>query len=348
MEVKVLQAIQRHTPITYEYVGQVQAQKEVQIKAKVSGNVVAKMVEGGASVQAGQPLFQIDRRQYEAALLNAKAQLAQAEAALSNSRLDVERYKKLAAQGGISQQTLDTAMSAERQNAAVVEACRARVQQAEADLEDTLMVAPFSGRIEINELSFGGFVQAGSTVLATLSSVDPVFVQFSMSENEYLRLTRQGDSPMQPGWGDNLRLVLSDGTTYPLTGRIEQVNRGMTQETGSITFKASFANPRRQLLPGMYARVIVQGEVRKGAILIPQRAVQQTLDKTFVTIVGQDNKIETREIKLGPKVGNLQVVENGVGPSDLVVVEGFAKVQPGMVVKPVKIELKDLEVPARK
>lgn len=341
-EVKAMQVIQRDTPVTYEYVGQVQAKNEVQIRAKVSGNIVSKMVTGGATVQAGQPLFQIDRRQYEAALLSARAQLAQAEAVLSNCRLDTIRYQKLADQNAIAQQVLDTALATERQNAALVDAYRAKVQQAEDDLQDTLIVAPFAGRIDVNDLSAGSFVQAGSTNLATISSVDPVFVQFSMSENEYLRLAQlgRGDSPAQGGNG--LKLVLSDGTQYSQPGRIEQVDRGMAQNTGTLTFKAAFDNPQRLLMPGMFARVVAQGEVRQGALLIPQRAVQQVLDKYFVTVVGEGDKAESRPVKMGPRVSNLWVVEEGLTADDRVVVEGLLKALPGTSLKVTMIGPDDL------
>ncbi|WP_425060489.1 Multidrug efflux pump subunit AcrA [Sporomusa carbonis] len=345
VEVKAMQVIKRDTPVTYEFVGQVQAKNEVQIRAKVSGNIVAKMVTGGATVSEGQPLFQIDRRQYEAALLTAKAQLAQSEAVLSNSRLDSIRYKKLADQQAIARQSLDTQLALEQQNAAAVAANQAKVQQAENDLQDTLIVAPFSGRIDVNELSIGGFVQAGSTVLATISSVDPVFVQFSMSENEYLKFTRLGATP--DDWGKNLKLVLSDGTEYPLTGKVEQVDRGLAQNTGTLTLKAAFDNPQKILVPGMFARVVAQGEMRQGALLIPQRAVQQILDKNFVTVVAEGDKAETRPVKLGTRIGNLWLVEEGLTENDRIVVEGALKLQPGTHLKVVMIGPDDLQTQAK-
>lgn len=346
-EVKVMQVIQRDTPVTYEYVGQIKAKNEVQIRAKVSGNIVAKLVNGGATVQEGQPLFQIDRRQYESTLLSAQAQLAQAEAALSNSRLDTQRYQKLADQNAIARQTLDTQQSAEQQNSAVVSAYRAKVQQAADDLSDTLIVAPFSGRIDVNDLSIGSFVTAGSTTLATISSLDPVFVQFSMSETEYLRFAQLGRGTSPSEWGRDLKLVLSDGSQYPITGQIEQVDRGVASETGTLTLKAVFGNSQKLLMPGMFARVVAQGELRKGAILIPQRAVQQLLDKTFVTVVGEGDKAETRPVKMGPRVGNMWVVEEGLTSADRVVVEGATKVQPGTPLKVVMIGPEALQTPAK-
>jgi len=347
VEVKAMQVIQRDTTVTYEFVGQVTAKNEVQIRARVSGNIVGKMVSGGATVTDGQPLFQIDRRQYESALLSAQAQLAQSEATLSNSHLDTMRYQKLGGQQAIAQQVVDTSLAVERQNAAVVEANRARVQSAADDLQDTLIVAPFSGRIDVNDLAVGNFVQSGQTVLATISSVDPVFVQFSMSENEYLRLAQLGRGAGAADWGNNLQLVLSDGSQYANAGRIEQVDRGLSQSTGTLTMKAVFDNAQQMLIPGMFARVVAQGEVRQGALLIPQRAVQQLLGKTFVTVVGPDSKAESRPVRMGPRVGGLWVVEEGLTTTDRIVVEGFLKTPPGTLMNATMIGPDDLQGSAK-
>lgn len=342
VKVKAMQVIQQDTPISYEFVGQVIAKNEVPIRAKVSGNIIKKMVDGGDEVVQGQPLFQIDNRQYEAALLANQSQLEQSEATLSNIHLDTMRYQKLAEQNAIAEQVLDTSLSTERQNKALVNTNRARVLQAEADLQDTLIVAPFNGRIDINELSIGSFVQAGQTIIATLSSVDPVFVQFSMSEDEYLHFAKIGHgTPAE--WGSNLQLILSDGSYYPLSGHIEQVDRGLVQNTATLTMKAVFANPERMLMPNMFAKVVAQGEVQKGALLIPQRAVQQLLGKNFVTIVGDNDESESRPVKMGSRVGDLWIVEEGLTAEDRVVVEGFGKTPPGTLLSVEMIDQNELK-----
>lgn len=349
VEVKAMQVVQRDTPITYEFVGQLQPKTESQIKARVSGNIVAKHVSGGSTVVKGQPLFKIDPRQYETALLSAQAQLAQSEAALSNSKLETMRYKQLAAQQAIARQILDTALSTEQQHSAVVEANRAKVRQAEDDLRDTVIVSPIDGRMDVNELDVGNYVQAGQTVIATVSTEDPMIVQFSMSEMLYLQLAQQhiDSNGMTNGWGKKLKLILSDGSEYPLTGQIQQVDRGLTKNTGALTLKATFANPKRLLLPGMFARVVAQGEVRKGALLIPQRAVQELLGKTFVTVVGQGDKAEQREVKMGVRVGSFWLVEAGLSATDQVIVEGAAKTQPGGLLKVTMIGPDDLNTPVK-
>jgi membrane fusion protein (multidrug efflux system) len=347
VEVKAMQVIQKDTPITYEFVGSIEAKNEVPIRAKVSGNIVAKMVTGGAEVSEGQPLFRIDSRQYNSALLTNQATAAQSEALLANSRKDVSRYNQLASQGAIAQQTLDNAVAVEQQNAAAANANWAKVQQAQEDVEDTTILSPLNGRIDINDLSVGSFVTAGSTVMATISSVDPVMVKFSMSENEYLQFAKSNNGASPTDWGRDLKLILSDGSTYPITGQIEQVDRGLATGTGTLSFKASFANPNKLLVPGMFARVAVQGEVRPGALLIPQRAVQQMLDKTLVTVIGDGDKAETRAVKMGAKIGNMWMVDDGLTANDRVVVEGFLKTPPGTPVKAIMIGPDDLQTLAK-
>ncbi len=344
--VKATQVVKRDAPVTYEYVGQVIAKNEVQIRARVSGNIVDKMVNGGATVAEGQPLFQIDRRQYEASLLTAQATLAQSEATLANSRLDTIRYQKLAAQQAISRQQFDTQQAVEQQNAAVVSANRARVQSAANDLQDTIITAPFSGRIDTKDLAVGSYVAAGSTVLATISTVDPIFVQFSMSEGEYLKFTRLLGNPPD-NWDAKLKLLLSDGSEYQLSGQIEQVDRGLSTETGTLTMKAAFANPQKLLIPGMFARIVAQGELRKDALLVPERAVQEMLGKTFITVVGQGDKAEQKAVKMGPKIGTMWVVEEGVAEGERVVVEGFAKAPPGTPLQVTMISPADIKTTAK-
>ncbi|QDR82944.1 Multidrug efflux pump subunit AcrA [Sporomusa termitida] len=344
--VKAMQVLQQDTPITYEFVGEIVAKDEVQIKAQVSGNIARKLVKGGDTVYAGQPLFEIDRRNYAAAVADAQAQVAQAQASLSNIRRDVVRYQDLADQGGIADQVLDTAVAQAEQAQAQANAYLAKLAQAQNDLADTIIVSPVDGRIGVGELSSGMYAQAGSTVIATVSTVDPVQVRFSMSENEYLKFSRLGNTP--DSWGQNLSLVLSDGTKYSLTGHLEQVDRGLSSQTGTLAMKAAFGNPQQLLVPGMFARIVAVGETRPGALLIPQRAVQEMLGKTFVTVVGANNEAVTKPVILGPKVDSLQIVEEGLTAQDVVVVEGFAKSQPGSPLKVTMIGLNDLTIPVAK
>lgn len=344
--VKAMQVIQQDTPVTYEFVGEIVAKDEVQIKPQIAGNISRKLIRGGDTVSVGQPLFEIDQRKYAASVADSQAQVAQAQASLSNIQRDVVRYQSLADQGGIAVQTLDTSKSQAEQAAAQVSAYQAKLDQAQNDLSDTVIVSPVNGRIGVNELSVGDYVQAGSTVLATVSTVDPVQVRFSMSENEYLKFAQMGNST--DAWGQNLKMILSNGSEYPIAGHLEQVDRGLANQTGTLAMKAAFGNPQHLLVPGMFARIVAVGETRRGAILIPQRAVQELLGKTFVTVAGANNEAVTKPVKVGPKIGNLQIIEEGLTVQDIVVVEGFAKTQPGTPLKITMIGLDDLIIPGAK
>lgn len=344
--VKAIKVLQQDAPLSYEYSGQVQGKNEVKIQARVSGNIVEKLVEGGTIVHKGQPLFRIDSRQYESALLSAQAELAKSEANLNNSRLDTQRYRELLRGHAIAEQQVTTQEAVERQNEAVVNSQRALVQKAQDDLNDTLVVSPLDGRMDINDVSVGTYVQAGTTTLATVGSIDPVFVKFSMSENEYLKLTQIYQSGVNDTkqWGDNVTITLSNGEKYPVVGKVEQVDRSLANNSGTLTFKASFANPDQVLLPGMFARVKISGEVAKDAILIPQRAVQQLLDKMFVIVVNAENKAESRVVKLGSKAGGFWIVEEGLTPEDTVVVEGLTKIQDGIPLDVTLVTPEDLKL----
>jgi membrane fusion protein (multidrug efflux system) len=337
LSVKTMKVIVKDTDVYQDYVGQVEAVNDIQVRSKVSGNIVEKFIKGGEIVKAGQPLFQIDKRTYVAAVSNAKAQLAQAIANYDNAKLDADRYKTLAAQDAVSQQTSDTATSVALQDYQIVEAMRANLKQAEDNLSDTLIIAPFSGKLGVgDDLSLGAFVTAGQTVMCTLSSPDPMYVFFSISENDYLNMVKNGIDPMNSDVGKNVKLILSNGTTYKYTGRIAEINRGLTQNTGTLSIKALFPNPDNILVPGMFANVVLKEGNLKNALLVPQMAVQQVLDKTFVTIVDSDNKAQMVPVKMGPRIGSFWVVTEGLKPGDNVIVEGFQKAPTGTIVKPIE------------
>lgn len=342
--VKAIQVIQRDTPMSYEYAGQVQAKNEVKIQARVSGNIVEKYVDGGTFVSQGQPLFKIDPRTYQSALNSAQANLAQSEANLSNAALIRARYENLVANDALDVQSLTTQRSVEEQNAAVVAANHASVKKAQDDLNDTIIVSPVDGRMDVNDLSVGTYVAAGSTTMVTVSSIDPVFVQFSMSENEYLRLAANHENGMVESWGDNVTITLSDGSQYPFAGKVEQVDRSLANNSGTLSFKASFANTNRILIPGMFARVKIKGEIMPNAVLVPQRAIQQLLEKSFVTLVDAEGKAESREVKLGSKVGSYYIIESGVQPGDKVVVEGLTKIQSGIALDVTEVTPEELQL----
>lgn len=340
--VKTMQVIKRDTPLVYDYTGFVQAQQEMDLKAQVSGQITGKFFKGGDTVVAGQKLYTVDARTYHANVLNAQAGVANARAALAVASLDAERYTKLYEQNAISKQALDNVIMQRDQAMAAVNAQEALLENAQINMTDTTVRAPFTGRIDTNAVEVGNYVVAGQTSLVKISNTDPVYVQFTMAEPEYLKL-----SAAQDGNGgaalDNLTAVLSDGSTYDIKGKIAEVNRGINDNTGTLTIKALFSNPARRLLPGMFAHVQATAGIKKDAMLIPKRAVTEMLYKKFVYVVGNDNKIAMKEITLGPSVGRLFMVESGLNGDEVLVVEGTSKVSQGTEVKAQPMTEADLD-----
>ena len=340
--VKTMQVIKRDTPLVYDYTGFVQAQQEMDLKAQVSGQITGKFFKGGDTVVAGQKLYTVDARTYHANVLNAQAGVANARAALAVASLDAERYTKLYEQNAISKQALDNVIMQRDQAMAAVNAQEALLENAQINMTDTTVRAPFTGRIDTNAVEVRNYVVAGQTSLVKISNTDPVYVQFTMAEPEYLKL-----SAAQDGNGgaalDNLTAVLSDGSTYDIKGKIAEVNRGINDNTGTLTIKALFSNPARRLLPGMFAHVQATAGIKKDALLIPKRAVTEMLYKKFVYVVGSDNKVTMKEITLGPSVGRLYMVESGLNGDEVLVVEGTGKVRQGAEVKAQPMTEADLD-----
>ena len=328
-QVKAMKVMQQDTPVASQYAGQIAGRDEVKVQSKVSGNVVEKYFHGGDYVTAGQPLYRIDSRQYESAVLQAQATLAQSEATLSNAQTDLYRDQQLLASDAISEQQVTTQQANVNAYSAAAAANAALVQKAQQDLDDTVIYAPMSGQVSVDDVAVGTFAAAGNTNLVTIGTIDPVFVEFSISEAEYLKF--KNIQAMQSGTGDGITVsvTLSDGSQYPYNGRVVQADRALAQNTGTLMVKALFPNPDGLLLPGMFARVKLTGETVPNAILVPQRAVQQLLGKSFVMVVNGDNKSEARTVTLGQKVGSYYIIKDGLSASDTVIVEGLSNLQEG-------------------
>ena len=329
VQVKAMKVLQQDTPVVSEYAGQIAGKDEVKVQSKVSGRVVEKYFHGGDFVQAGQPLYRIDSRQYESAVLQAQATLAQSQATLANAQTDLGRDQELLASDAISEQQVTTQQANVNAYSAAAAANQALLQKAQQDLSDTVVYAPMSGQVSVDDVAVGTFATAGNTNLVTIGTTDPVFVTFSISETEYLKFRNIQQMQSGSDKGITVAIKLSDGTTYPLDGRIVQADRALTQNSGTLTVKALFGNPDGLLLPGMFARVKLTGETVPNAILVPQRAVQQLLDKTFVMVVGADGKSEARKIELGQQVGSYYIVKSGLSAEDTVVVEGLSSLTEG-------------------
>ena len=330
--VKSMQVKRQDTPDAHEFTGFIEAQQEAKITANVSGRITSKNFNGGDYVRAGQVLFTIDQRTYRANELKAQADLANARAELARLSRDADRYTQLYEQNAVSKQTYDNAIAQRDQARASVEAYEALLENARITMGDTQVVAPFSGRIDTSDLSVGNYVTAGQTVLATMSNLDPVRIKFSISENEYLQLSKAYSATGARSLED-LQLVLSDGTVYTGKGTVDQVNREISSGTGALTLKARFENPAHMLMPGMFARVQANAGTLKNAMLIPQRAVKEMLYKKFVFVIGSDNKVSMKEIKVGARVGRFYIVESGLNGDENLVVEGVQKVNQGSTVK---------------
>jgi len=338
--VRTMKVITRTTPIVYDYTGFVEATQEMNLAPQVTGQIVGKYFKGGDTVQAGQVLYEIDPRTYKANLLSAEGNLASARAALANAEMDAERYTKLYEQNAVSKQMLDNAVTARDQARASVKALEGLLLNAQINMEETKVTAPFTGRTDTSSLEVGNYVAAGQSVLTKISNTDPVFVKFSIAEPEYLTLAAASD-----GNGaalDNLSAVLANGETYGLKGKVAEVNRGISDNTGTLTIKATFQNPKKELLPGMFAHIQATGGVRENALLIPQRSVTELMYKNFVYVVGADNKVIMKEIKLGQKVGRLIMVNGGLTGEETLVVEGVGKMRQGALVDPQPMTEADL------
>ena len=329
VQVKAMKVVQQDAPLSAEYAGQVKGKDEVKVQAKVSGTVVEKYVRGGEQVRAGQALYKIDSRQYESSVLSAQAELAKANASLSNAQTDLGRDQELWNQQAISEQTLTTQQSNVDSYRAAAAADAALLQKAQENLADTVVYAPLDGKLSVDDVAVGTYASAGSTSLVTIGSANPVFVQFSISETEYLKLQSSAQGGINGISNAQVNIVLSDGKEYPFSGRIVQADRALSENTGTLTVKALFDNPNGILLPGMFARVRLTGDVVPNALLIPQRAVQQLLDKSFVIVVGPDGKSQSKMVTLGDKLGSYYIIKDGLSAGDTVVVEGLTSLQEG-------------------
>ena len=328
-QVKAMQVIQQDTPLTSEFAGQIVGKDEVKVQSKVSGNVVEKYVQGGQRVEAGQPLYRIDDRQYQSAVWQAQANLAQAQANLGNAKNDLGRYAELVQASAISRQTYDNQEATVKAYQAAADAANAMYIKARQDLADTTIYAPMSGQLAVDDVAVGTFATAGNTNLVTIGSSNPVYAQFNVSETDYLSYMgamMQNGNRLKPV----VTITLSDGTQYPLEGEIVESDRALTENTGTLTMKALFNNPNGMLMPGMFARVRLSGQTIPNAILVPQRAVQQLLGKSFVMVVNGDGKSEARPVTLGNKVGSYYIIKDGLTTADVIVVEGLSNLQEGV------------------
>jgi RND family efflux transporter MFP subunit len=334
-EVEVASVLQKDVPIVSEWVASLDGYVNAQIQPQVAGYVIRQAYKEGSFVRQGQILFQIDPRPFQALLDQAQAQLAQAHAQLGKTEMDVNRDTPLAKERAIAQSQLDNDMQAREAAKAAVKAAEAQVEQARLNVEFTDVKSLVDGITGIAQVQIGNLVNP-TTVLTTVSQVDPIKAYFSISEQEYIHYAERINAQTQkaiPSGGPPFDLILADGSIYPHKGSVLLTNRQVDTATGSIQIVCSFPNPKNSLRPGQFGRLRAAPEVRNGALLVPQKAVTELQGTYQLAVVGTDNKVSIRTIKVGDRVGPEWIVESGVKPGELVIVEGLQKVQNGSTVR---------------
>lgn len=329
--VTVISVVQKDVPIHQEWVGTTVGNTDADIRPKVDGFLLKRLYTEGSYVKAGQPIFTLDSRQAQAGVDNAEGQLAQARAALSQAEIDVNRYTPLVAERAVSQAELDKALSMRKAGKAQVEAAQAVLDNAKLNQGWTTVTSPISGIAGIAKVGVGDLMTP-TTAMATVSAVDPIYVDVSITEQDYLRFAREKAGRRTAG--ENLELFLGDGSLYPQRGHVLVVNREVDSRTGTLQVRASFPNPRNLLRPGQYARIRAVTEERKNAMLVPQRAIAELQGIYQVGVVNGENKVAIKMVKLGPQFGDMWIVDSGLEPGNRVVVDGFQRLRDGMTVTP--------------
>lgn len=347
VSVKTLPVQKKDVTVSKQYAGQVKALDAVSIKPKVSGTIVEKYIQSGQFVEKGQPLYKIDDRQYSTEVLSAESNVDKALTTLNNSRIDLQRYEKLAETGAISEQTLTTQRATVATNESNYRNMQSLLRKAQENLDDTIIRSPISGNLSVNEMSPGSFVTTGNTELVSVGSVNPIAVQFSVSENELLNfqqavMENQQDALPPDQMVPCATLALSNGMKLSEVSKNYVMDREVSQSTGTITMKAIFENTEHILLPGMFARVTLTSPMQQDVLLVPERAVQQVLDKSFVIVCGDNNQSVSKIVTLGDKVGSYYIVKKGLTEKDVVVVEGLTNLKEGQTLNPTAATAEEL------
>jgi RND family efflux transporter MFP subunit len=351
-DVEVVEVVQKDVPITKDWVATLDGLVNAQIRAQVTGLLLKQTYINGAYVRTGAPMFQIDPRPFQATLdgakgdlEQAKATLAAAKARLGKTEIDVTRYTPLAKESAISQQELDDAVQADLaakaqvQGAqAAIDAAQAAVEKAQLNLGFTSIISPIDGVAAISNAQVGDLVGPQGAPLTSVSTLNPILANLTISEQEYLNAMRlignqnvSEDAQLRKlEW----QLRLTDGSIYRLKGQFYALDRQIDVRTGAILVQVKFSNPDSVLRPGGFGRISTVVRIQKNALLVPQRAVSELQGGFLVAVVGSDNKIRIQPVKLGQKSGEMWIVEDGLKPGERVVAEGVQKVQDGTEVKP--------------
>jgi membrane fusion protein, multidrug efflux system len=336
VEVYVADVVQQDVPEYLELVGQTAGSQDVEIRARVEGFLDRMNFREGSFVRSGDLLYEIDRKPLEAMLAETQAEQATAEARLAKASNDVARYTPLVVKQAVSRQELDDARAEQDAARSQVDAAKAAVEKSKLDLGYTRITAPMAGLVGTTHVKAGNLVGRGeSTLLTTVSQTDPIIFRVGITEADYLRIARRdpsriGEAPRAEG----IELTLADGSRHPHTGRLGPVERAVDPATGTLGAQFLFPNPDHVLRPGQFGRARVLIETRPGRLLVQQRAVQEIQNLYNVAVVDNSGKVSFRNVKVGPRVDSLWVIEEGLKPGERVVVEGLQRIQDGMTVTP--------------
>jgi membrane fusion protein, multidrug efflux system len=329
--VEVVAVVQKDIPIYNEWVGILDGSINAVIRPQVAGYLISQNYREGEQVKKGQVLFEIDPRTFQAVLNQAKALLSQQKARHDTAKANLARIRPLAEKNAVSQKDLDDAVGTELSAKASVEAAQASIEEAQLNLEFTKITSPVDGIAGIAKTQLGNLVGPSMTEeLTSVSTVNPIKAYINISEREYLGLREKSQRVENIA----LELILADGSTYPDKGKFALADRQINAGTGTLKVGSLFPNPGNILRPGGFGLIRALMEVRKGALLIPQRAVGDIQGKHLVAVVGSDNKVDIRMVKVGERIGSDWIISEGLKPGETVIAEGIQKVKPAMVVNP--------------
>ena len=336
VEVTVMTVAPRDTPVSSEYVGQTESSHQVEIRARVSGFLDRRVYTEGSTVKAGEVMFQQDPRPFEVQLKAAEGALAEQKARLRIAEQNLAQVQPLAERNALSQKDLDDAIGQRDAAAAAVQTAQANVEAARLNLSYTTITSPVTGLSSYARVQDGAYVSPENSLLTYVEQVDPVWVNFTLSENEMLAYRQQaekGSLRLPPKGEYKVELILADGSIYPHPGRITFANADYDSQTGSYLLRATLPNSEGALRPGEFVRVRVSGPVRVDAVLVPQEAVLQGAKGHFVVLVDKDGKAQIRPVQVGAWQGDDWFIDSGLNAGDVVVTEGVARLSPGTAVK---------------
>jgi membrane fusion protein (multidrug efflux system) len=333
-EVQVITVAATNVPIFEEWIGTLDGFVNAQIHAQVTGYLLTQNYAEGSEVKTGDLLFQIDPRPFQASLDQANAKLAQDAAQLGKTELDVQRYTPLAKEQAISQEELDDAIQANIGAKAQVKSDEAAVENAQLNLGFTKIVSPIDGLAGIALAQIGDLVGQSSSVLTTVSTINPIKINFQVSEQSYLGFWRRLVGSGNVDENFPLQLIFSDGSVYPQKGKFLFADRQVNPNTGTLQIVGVFPNANFMLRPGQYGRVRAQTQTITNALLVPQRAVTELQGTYQVAVVDETNNVHIQSVEVGDQIGSNWIIESGLKSGDRVVVEGIQKVKEGAVVNP--------------